>query len=162
MGSTTQQYSEKEIIEMYQETANRYKKIADELEKIKTTEYVTEIGIKCFLNEHLKFCYDAIDVLEDAVKRINTNRVDEFICLRLEHLFDCCAKEHENLEDTYSRVAYEKSSDFLEYESIHCKLREECDGMSCFDETIKFVRAMIAVKTNSIVINGPVNNAQIQ
>lgn len=162
MGSVTHQYSEEEIIDMYQEQANRYKLIADELEQLMTTEYIKRIKIKIFLKEHLQFCNETISVLEDAVKKIKGDNVDECICLRLESLFGYCVVEHKKLEDTYNRVGYEQSLDFALYESVHCKLREECDGMSFFDETIKFVRAMISNKSNSIVFNGPVNGTQIQ
>lgn len=162
MGSVTHQYSAEEIIEMYQEKANDYRLVADELEQLMTTEYIKRIKINIFLELHFKFCKDAINVLEEAVKKIKTDKVDEHICLRLESLFDNCSEEHRNLEDTYGRVCYEDSSDFADYELVHCKLREECDGMGYFDETIKFVRAMISNKSNSIVFNGPVSGTQIQ
>lgn len=162
MGYATHQYSAEEIVEKYQRHACNYKKIVGDLKQIMETPYIRGKHIDIFLCNHLEFCNDAISVLEEAVKKIEYNIVDESICLRLETLFNNCAKEHRDLEDTYSRVGYQQSEDFDSYETVHDKLREECDSMGYCDETVKFVRALISNKSNTNIFLGDVSDTQIQ
>lgn len=162
MGCTTHQYSAREIIEKYQTHIINYKKIVDDLKQIMETPYIKGKCVDIFLNEHLKFCNDAINVLEDAVKRIEFNAVDESICLRLETLFANCCNEQRKLEDTYNRIGYQQSEEFYRYEIVHVELSDECNCMGYCDETIKFVRAMISNKSNTNFFMGDAKNIQIQ
>lgn len=64
---------------------------------------------KFCLNEHERFCKEAVDVLKCAINEINNHTVDELICVRLRRLFESCKVQHNKLEDTYSRVNYEQT-----------------------------------------------------
>lgn len=162
MGYTTRQYSKKEIIEKYQYHINNYKNIVDELKLFQNSLYVKEKNIRIFLNEHIEFCIDAVDVLESAINQIKDNTVDNYICVRLEGLFESCKYEHKKLEDTYSRVTYEQSEDFYTYEDIHRKLRAECDEMEYCDGTVKFVKTMITSGSYINIFNSDVQDVSIQ
>ena len=163
MGSATRQYSKEEIIEKYQRHIDNYENIIVELEIFENSVYVKEKNIKIYLNEHERFCKDAVNVLKCAINEINHHTVDELICVRLRRLFESCRDEHNKLEDTYSRVTYEQTEDFYTYEDIHKKLRTECDEMEYCDETVEFVKAMI-ISGNSYVnvFERDVNNASFQ
>lgn len=163
MGSTTRQYSKEEIIEKYQRHIDNYENIIVELETFENSVYVKEKNIKIYLNEHERFCKDAVDVLKCAINKINNRTVDQLICVRLRRLFESCKVEHKKLEDTYSRVTYEQTEDFYTYEDIHKKLRTECDEMEYCDETIEFVKAMIISGTSYVnIFERDVNNASFQ
>lgn len=162
MGWTTHQYSAKEIIEKYQIHITNNQKNVDDLKQIIETPYIKEKHIDSFLNKHLGFCNDAINVLEDAVKRIEFDAVDESICLRLETLFANCYNEQRELEDTYNRVGYQQSEEFYRYKIVLAELSDECNCMGYCDETVKFVRAMISSKTNTNYFMGDAKNIQIQ
>lgn len=163
MGCTTRQYSKEEIIEKYQSHIAHYENIIVELETFKNSLYVKEKNIGKYLNEHARFCKDAVDVLQCAINKINNNTVDKLICMRLRRLFESCNSEHKKLEDTHSRVPYEQTEDFYTYEDIHKKLRIECDEMEYCDETIEFVEAMIISVTSYInIFEREVNNASFQ
>ena len=163
MGSATRQYSKEEIIEKYQRHIDNYENIIVELEIFENSVYVKEKNIKIYLNEHERFCKDAVNVLKCAINEINHHTVDELICVRLRRLFESCRDEHNKLEDTYSRVTYEQTEDFYTYEDIHKKLRTECDEMEYCDETVEFVKAMIISGNSYInVFERDVNNASFQ
>ena len=64
MGSATRQYSKEEIIEKYQRHIDNYENIIVELEIFENSVYVKEKNIKIYLNEHERFCKDALNVLK--------------------------------------------------------------------------------------------------
>ena len=162
MGKVTHQYSPREIVEKYRKHIDGYKNIIKDLENILQSSYIKKQNIGIFLKYHLAFCREAIEVLQDAVEAIQSDAVDESICIRLESLFACCAKEHKNLEDTYSRINEEPTKEFNTYYNIHIRLRDACDEMEYCDETVRFVRARIRKKSNTNIFYGEVNNLQIQ
>lgn len=162
MGEITHQYSLEEIIEKYGKHIGHYKGIIVDLENIMETTYIKGQNIAIFLGFHLRFCVEAVDVLENAVEAIKNGIVDESICMRLETLFEYCAKEHKSLEDTYSRVNEDSSEEFYRYQDIHIRLREECDAMEYCDETVRFVRAAIRNNSNTNIFFGDAQNIQIQ
>ena len=90
MGSATRQYSKEEIIEKYQRHIDNYENIIVELEIFENSVYVKEKNIKIYLNEHERFCKDAVNVLKCAINEINHHTVDELICVRLRRLFVSC------------------------------------------------------------------------
>lgn len=163
MGSATRQYSKEEIIGKYQRHIDNYESIIIELETFENSVYVKEKNIKFCMNEHERFCKEAVDVLKCAINEINNNTVDELICVRLRRLFESCKVQHNKLEDTYSRVTYEQTEDFYTYENIHKKLRTECDEMEYCDETIEFVKAMIISGPSYVnIFERDVKNASFQ
>lgn len=162
MGAVTNQYSVEEIVEKYRKHIDSYTNIINDLNDIMETMYIKRNNIGIFLNFHLRFCVEAVDVLEDAIEAIQNDKVDESICMRLEGLFDSCAKEHKNLEDTYSRIKEKNTEEFYVYENIHIRLREECDDMEFCDATVRFVRARIRSNSNTNIFHGDAQNIQIQ
>lgn len=162
MGEITHQYSSVEIAEKYRKHIGNYNYIIADLNNIMESAYIKRQNIGIFLNFHLRFCVEAVDVLEDAIEAIQNDTVDESICMRLEGLFKSCAKEHKNLEDTYSRVNEKYTEEFYKYQDIHIRLREECDDMEYCDETVRFVRAIIRRESNTNVHFENIENLQIQ
>lgn len=162
MGEVTHQYSAGEIVEKYRKHIDNYNNIIVDLKNMMETTYIKRQNIGIFLNFHLRFCVEAVDVLNDAIEAIRNDTVDESICMRLEGLFESCAKEYKNLEDTYSRVNEKYTEEFYEYQDIHIRLREECDDMEYCDETVRFVRAIIRKKSNTNIFFGDARNVQIQ
>ena len=162
MGEITHQYSSVEIVEKYRKYVEDYNNIIVDLNNIMESAYIRRQNIGIFLNFHLRFCVEAVDVLEDAIEVIQNDTVDESICMRLEGLFESCEKEHKDLEDTYSRVNERYTEEFYRYQSIHIRLREVCDDMGYCDETVRFVRAIIPNKSNTNIFYGDAKNVQIQ
>ena len=85
--------------------------------------------------------------MSEAIETIQNDMVDESMCMRLEGLFNSCAREHKDLEDVYSNVKY--NDEICGYEDVLIRLRDECEDMEYCDETVKFVRAIIR---NTIII----------
>lgn len=162
MGEITHQYSSVEIVEKYCKHIDEYNNIIVDLNNIMESAYIRRQNIGIFLNFHLRFCVEAVDVLEDAIEAIQNDTVDESICMRLEGLFESCEKEHKDLEDTYSRVNEKHTEEFYRYQGIHIRLREVCDDMGYCDETVRFVRAIISNKSNTNIFYGDAKNVQIQ
>lgn len=162
MGEITHQYSSGEIVEKYRKHIDDYNNIIVDLNNIMESAYIRRQNIGIFLNFHLRFCVEAVNVLEDAIEAIQNGTVDESICMRLEGLFESCEKEHKDLEDTYSRVNERYTEEFYRYQGIHIRLREVCDAMAYCDETVRFVRAIIPNKSNTNIFYGDVKNVQIQ
>lgn len=162
MGVATNQYSAEEIVAKYRKHIDNYTNIIDDLNNIMESVYIKRTDIGIFLNFHLRFCVEAVDVLEDAIEAILNDKVDESICMRLEGLFQSCAKEHKSLEDTYSRVREKYTEEFYEYQDIHARLREACDDMEYCDATVRFVRARIRSSSNTNIFQGDAQNIQIQ
>lgn len=162
MGEATHQYSSVEIVEKYCMHIDNYNSIIVDLKNIMETTYIKRQNIGIFLNFHLRFCIETVEVLKDAIEAIQNDTVDESVCMRLEGLFESCAKEHKNLEDTYSRVNERYTKEFYEYLDIHRRLREECDDMEYCDETVRFVRAIIRNKSNTNIFYGDAKNVRIQ
>lgn len=166
MGRTTHQYSENELISIYQEYMDSYERAVLKLEEFMHSSYAKKININLFLDLHYSFCKDAISVFKDAIKKIENNCVDKNICIRLEKLFQGWREEHVSLEDTYSRVDYENTKEYCEYLEIHVKLRTLCDEMGYLDETLPFVESLINQPIGSQeyinIIEGDLNNSQIQ
>lgn len=158
MGEVTNQYSVEEIIEKYRTHIHNYNSIIEELKNIMENAYIKKQNIGNFFELHLRFCVEAVNVLNEAIETIQNDMVDESICMRLEGLFNSCAREHKNLEDTYNRVNYE----IYGYEDVHIRLRDECDDMEYCNETVKFVRAMIRNTSNTNIFYERVENVQIQ
>lgn len=162
MGVVSGQYSKAEIIKKYQKHVSNYEKIICDLKPFIQSSYAKSKKISCFLQYHFEFCNDAINVLQDAINDIENGTVNEMICVRLEKLFKQCVKEHTNLEDTYDRVDYEQSESYFEYYDIHIRLREECDNMGYCDDTVIFVRGMIANNVYTNNYYGDLVNTMIQ
>lgn len=162
MGTVTHQYSTGEIVEKYRKHIDNYNNIIIDLKNMMETTYIKRKNIGIFLNFHLRFCVEAVNVLNDAIEAIQNDAVDESICMRLERLFESCAKEHKDLEDTYNRINKRYPEEFYQYQDIHTRLREECDDMEYCDETVKFVRAIIRNKTYTNIFYGDATNVQIQ
>lgn len=162
MGEATHQYSSDEIVEKYCKHIQQYNTIIVDLKNIMKTKYIKRQNIGSSLELHLSFCAEAVDVLKDAIEAIQNDTVDESICMRLEALFESCAKEYKNLEDTYSRVDEKYTEEFYEYQDIHTRLQEECDDMGYCDKTVRFVRAIIRNKSNTNIFYGEAKNIQIQ
>ena len=158
MGEVTNQYSAEEIIEKYRTHIHNYNSIIEELKNIMENAYIKKQNIGNFFELHLRFCVEAVNVLNEAIETIQNDMVDESICMRLEGLFNSCAREHKNLEDTYNRVNYE----IYGYEDVHIRLRDECDDMEYCNETVKFVREMIRNTSNTNIFYERVENVQIQ
>lgn len=158
MGEATNQYSAEEIIKKYRKHRDNYNSIIEELKNIIETAHIKGQDISIFLDKHFQFCAEAVSVLNGAIEAIQNDVVNESICMRLEGLFNSCAREHKNLEDTYNRVNYE----IYGYEDVHIRLRDECDDMEHCNETVKFVRAMIQNIRNTNIFYERVENVQIQ
>ena len=162
MGAVTHQYSAGEIVEKYRKHIANYNNIIVDLKNMMGTTFIKRQNIGIFLNYHLRFCVEAVEVLGDAIEAIQNSTVDESICIRLEGLFESCKHEHRKLEDTYNRVPYEQSKDFYSYENLHSRMREECDEMEYCGATVKFVKTMIVSSSNINVFNGDVRDVLIQ
>ena len=98
MGEVTNQYSAEEIIEKYRTHIHNYNSIIEELKNIMENAYIKKQNIGNFFELHLRFCVEAVNVLNEAIETIQNDMVDESICMRLEGLFNSCAREHKNLE----------------------------------------------------------------
>ncbi|MEI3388735.1 hypothetical protein [Simiaoa sunii] len=160
MGEVTNQYSAEEIIEKYHKHIHNYNSIIEELKNIMENAYIKKQNIGDFFELHLRFCVEAVNVLSEAIETIQNDMVNESMCMRLEGLFNSCAREHKDLEDVYSNVKY--NDEICGYEDVLIRLRDECEDMEYCDETVKFVRATIRNTINANNFYGDVKNIQIQ
>ena len=83
MGKSTHQYTYEEILRMYHTHMDNYNNIIVELDRIKKSTYIKEKNVDKFLESHLRFCMEAVNVLNDAIVAIQNKAVDNSICLRL-------------------------------------------------------------------------------
>ena len=162
MGKSTHQYTYEEILRMYHTHMDNYNNIIVELDRIKKSTYIKEKNVDKFLESHLRFCMEAVNVLNDAIVAIQNKAVDNSICLRLKGLFNSCTEEYINLQNTYSKLGEKIFEKFYTLKSIHIRLQKECDAMKFCDSTLIFVEAMVEKNSNNVIIIGNGNNAQIQ
>ncbi len=162
MGEATNQYSAEEIIEKYRKHIHNYNSLIEELKNIMENAYIKKQNIGNFFELHLRFCVEAVNVLNEAIETIQNDMVDESICMRLEGLFNSCAREHKDLEDAYNRVNERYNDEICGYEDVLIRLQDECEDMEYCDKTVKFVRAIIRNTINTNNFYGDVKNIQIQ